>query len=127
MSRERGARKSVHPSVRRSLFTILGLILSIFFVPSIDPNFTISPRFTNFFPRFLHSRPLVGTSRTAARSHLSSWSFVDRSVEMRQEREGAGRSVTMESPGAFARAKLGKGEREVEKGRNLIKDFQNIV
>lgn len=97
VSLKRGARESVHPSARWSLFTMAMLIPRVF--SDIDPNFTISMRSTNFsffFPSFLSLEPLVVCAvflGTVARSHLSSWSFVDRSSERKQ---GSGGSVTME-------------------------------
>lgn len=45
-SLKRGARESVHPSARWSLFTMAMLIPRVF--SDIDPNFTISMRSTNF-------------------------------------------------------------------------------
>lgn len=90
VSRKRGARESVHPSAPWTLFTSPMLIPRVF--SDIDPNFTISMRFTNFsFSSFFFfsilyflvpGEPLVERvvfGGTAARSHLSSWSFVDRS------------------------------------------------
>lgn len=46
VSLKRGARESVHPSARWSLFTMTMLIPRVF--SDIDPNFTISMRSTNF-------------------------------------------------------------------------------
>lgn len=60
VSLKRGARESVHPSARWSLFTMTMLIPRVF--SNIDPNFTISMRSTNFsffFPSFLSLEPLV--------------------------------------------------------------------
>lgn len=70
VSLKRGARESVHPSARWSLFTMTMLIPRVF--SNIDPNFTISMRSTNFsffFPIILVARTL-GRARGIPRNSV---------------------------------------------------------